>query len=234
MIIKYLRKVCEMNNGSLKEYSEIFEEEYLKQISKRIRAYLTMDGYMGLEKDYTPAEFKAIEDEVILDFKHSNRKKFNLHEVVTLKMQLKNTPELLIRIFEFNSNTYYRKNKSQFDTSIDLNGLEPSFSISETDLFKNVPKNKIITHEFTFEELKGKIGIFIIEIQGGNKVCRAVIKKGSLTMIHKPTAAGHQAYIIDADNKICNSDNGTTGLYIGDTFYQSDKIKNGSIFIPFK
>ena len=74
----------------------------------------------------------------------------------------------MIKVFEFNTSTYYRKNKKPLDTSIDLNGLEPSFSIFEKDLFKDVSKNKIITHEFKFQELKGKVGVFIIEIQGNN------------------------------------------------------------------
>jgi len=61
-----------------------------------------------------------------------------------------------------------------------------------------------------------------------------VIKKGTLSLVHKSTSAGHQAFIIDAENKICTSDDGTTGLWIGDKFYQSEPQHNGAIFIPFK
>jgi len=68
-----------------------------------------------------------------------------------LKLQLKNTPELYFKIFEFNTTTYYRKNKKPIDTSINLNGMYPSFSLSEKELFKNVPKNKIYSHEFKFD-----------------------------------------------------------------------------------
>ena len=92
-------------------------------------------------------------------------------------------------------------------------------------------KNKILAKKFTFEELRGKVGLFIIEMQGNGKMSRAVVKKGSLSLIHKSTPAGHLAYIIDADRKICKSER--TGVWIKKKFYQCDLDKNGSIFIPY-
>jgi hypothetical protein len=41
----------------------------------------------------------------------------------------------------FHDCTYYKKNLQPFDSSIDLQGLEPSFLIVEREKFKNVKKN---------------------------------------------------------------------------------------------
>ena len=60
---------------------------------------------------------------------------------------------------------------------------------------------------------------------------RAIVKKGSLTLIHRSTVAGHIAYIIDADQNICKSEN--TGVWIDKKFYKCDPDKNGAIFIPY-
>ena len=57
------------------------------------------------------------------------------------------------------------------------------------------------------------------------------MKKGSLSLIHRSTAAGHISYIIDADRKICKSDR--TGVWIDKKFYKCDPEKNGSNFIPY-
>lgn len=38
-------------------------------------------------------------------------------------MTLKNIQKLNINIFEFNTETYYKKNLKPFDTSVDLDGL---------------------------------------------------------------------------------------------------------------
>lgn len=80
-----------------------------------------------------------------------------------------------------------------------MQGLEPSYQRIERDKFKNVKKNKILTEIFEFEELKGKVGLFIIEFQGNGLMSRAVIKKGSLSLIHRSTTSGHMAFIIDSE-----------------------------------
>lgn len=60
---------------------------------------------------------------------------------------------------------------------------------------------------------------------------RAVIKKGSLSLVHKSTAAGHIAYIIDANRQICKSAN--TGVWIDKKFYPAKNDQGGTIFIPY-
>lgn len=168
---------------------------------------------------------------MLIEFKDSNEEKFRVEDSVYLKLRIKNVPELTIKVFEFNTETYYKKNLKPFDTSINLHGMVPSFLRVEKAMFKNVPKNKIIDTEFTFDELKGKIGLFIVEMQGNGKMSRAVVKKGSLTMIHRSTASGHQAFIIDQDRKICKG--ARTGIWINKKFYACNPEKNGAIFIPY-
>lgn len=100
---------------------------------------------------------------VILQFTETNKDKFTVEESVKITLELKNIPELVIKVFEFNTETYYRKTMKPLDTSIDLQGLEPSFMKTETEIFKGIKKNKVITHTFEFDELQNKIGTFIIE-----------------------------------------------------------------------
>jgi hypothetical protein len=60
---------------------------------------------------------------------------------------------------------------------------------------------------------------------------RAVIKKGSLTMIHKPTIAGHLAYVLDENKKICTGPK--TGIQLDGEYFEAQSGKNGKIFIPY-
>ena len=87
-----------------------------------------------------------------------------MDEEVILELNIKNIPELVVKVFEFNTETYYKKNLKPFDTSINLHGMVPSIQRTEKEMFKNVPKNKILAKKFTFEELRGKVGLFIIEM----------------------------------------------------------------------
>lgn len=65
----------------------------------------------------------------------------------------------------------------------------------------------------------------------GNGVsARAVIKKGSLSLIHRSTIAGHLAYVLDANKNVCKGDK--TGVWFDNKYYQADK-DTGRIFIPY-
>ena len=134
-------------------------------------------------------------------------------------------PELTIKVFEFNTETYYKRNLKPFDSSINLHGMVPTYERVEKDSLKDIPKNKIIHKKFEFPELQGKVGLFIIEFQGNGKQGRAVIKKGQLSLIHRSTSAGHIAYVIDAKKQICKTER--TGVWLDNKFYACNPEKNG-------
>lgn len=60
---------------------------------------------------------------MVLEFSEDNRETFDIEEEVTLNVTVKNIQKLSINIFEFNTETYYKKNLKPFDTSVDLDGL---------------------------------------------------------------------------------------------------------------
>jgi hypothetical protein len=102
------------------------------------------------------------------------------------------------------------------------------------DDFKDRPSNKKYIESFKFPELTGKVGLFIVEFIGNGLSARAVIKKGSLSMIHKPTVAGHLAYVLDENKKICQGDSeGRTGIQFDGQYFPAKPEKGGKIFIPY-
>jgi len=98
----------------------------LNEIEQKVLIYKTDKGLLNLDSSIDPSRFKAIQDEVFIEFKDSNNEKFNIEESVTLKLKIKNVPELVVKVFEFNTETYYKKNLKPFDTSINLHGMVPS------------------------------------------------------------------------------------------------------------
>jgi hypothetical protein len=65
----------------------------------------------------------------------------------------------------------------------------------------------------------------------GNGVsARAVIKKGSLSLVHRSTIAGHLVYVLDENKNVCASER--TGVWFDGKYYPADKA-NGRIFIPY-
>ena len=82
-----------------------------------------------------------------------------------------------------------------FNTGVNLDGLDASESLQYTyDQGSNIRHRE----EFKLPQLNNKIGLFIVELIGNGVSARAVIKKGSLSLVHRSTVAGHLAYILDA------------------------------------
>ena len=101
-----------------------------------------------------------------------------------------------VKIFEFNTETYYKKNLMPFNTGVNLDGLDASESLKFT--YEHYGPNMRHREEFKLPQLNDKIGLFIVEMIGNGVSARAVIKKGSLSLVHRSTVAGHLAYILDA------------------------------------
>ena len=167
-------------------------------------------------------------EEVDLWFRPENKDKFHPDELVELYLNVKNVEAIHVRVFEFNTETYYRKNLKAFDTTVDLDGLEAK--ITQKHDF-NEPNNVKVIKKFEFPELNNRVGLFIVDFQGNGRSARAVIKKGSLSLIHRSTEAGHQAYIIDDNRAICKGAD-RVGLWFNNKWYESNP-ESGVIFIPY-
>jgi len=173
-------------------------------------------------------DYERIQKKTTLRFPSTNKEIFKVDEQVNLRLVIKNVPTLYIKIFEFNTETYYKKRLAPFNTSLNLDGL-----VAAEEETRNYDKSPLIQFEetFVFPQLKDRVGLFIIEFIGNGVNARAIVKKGSLSLLHKPTVAGHLAYILDEDKKICKGAN--TGIQFDGKYYESNAEKNGRIFIPY-
>ena len=136
---------------------------------------------------------------------------------------------LHVKIFEFNSENYYRKNLAPFRTDVNLDGLITAHK--ETYEFKELPQKKF-RHVFDFPQLDDKVGLFVVEFISNGYSSRAVIKKGSLSLIYRSTVAGQVAYILDENKEICKS--GNTGMWYKNQYFKADLDKGGRIIIPYQ
>jgi hypothetical protein len=65
---------------------------------------------------------------------------------------------------------------------------------------------------------------------GNGYSARAVIKKGSLSLVHRSTVAGHLAYVLDHNKEVCIGRR--TGVWFDQKYYPSD-LDTGRIFMPY-
>ena len=85
---------------------------------------------------------------------------------------------MTVRIFEFNTLNYYKKNLKEIPSNINMPGLIPS---SQIQLEFNDPPIKKRTKKLSFQSITNKKqGYFIIEMIGNGIKSRAIIRKGKL------------------------------------------------------
>lgn len=110
---------------------------------------------------------------------------------------------------------------------MDLDGLIPE----KMTLFNYTqPKHQEHTETFTFPDIDALArGIFIIDFVGGGLMSRAVIKKGTLSLLSLPDEYGHRFHILDSNKKICTGAN--TGIFVDGKFIPADA--NGQLIIPY-
>ena len=87
---------------------------------------LSKDGMTGLGDDVNFKEYKRIADQTKLEFSEANKESFEIDEEVQFNLIVKNIQKLAVSIYEFNTETYYKKNLKPFDNSVNLDGLQAS------------------------------------------------------------------------------------------------------------
>ena len=78
----------------------------MRRIEERISIF-NSDDMTNLNVDIK--KYQSISNEVILRFLESNKEIFRVDEAVELSLELKNIQTIYIKIFEFNTETYYKK-----------------------------------------------------------------------------------------------------------------------------
>ena len=173
-----------------------------------------------------PSGVQKLKEEVEIKFVNTNKVQFLPDEEVNLVLELKNVPKLIVKMFEVNTENYYKQNFSHVDTAVDLDGLVAR----EENLldFSKFPPIRRFEHTFPFPSLKGRRGVFVLEFIGGGKSSRALIHKGWLNYVSYSTAAGQVVTIIDENKKKVQD----ASVFLGGRTFHAGK--NGDILIPFR
>jgi hypothetical protein len=181
---------------NLDEFKEYFDQDFLVDL---IQEFKFMCGGEVAKDQIDNKVYEIMFNKVLIDILQCNKDVFKKEDRVKLVAEIKNVSILYINIFEFNCENYYKKNMKELDQDVDLNGLVPAF---EDTLEFSEPPQKKFRHVFEFPQLDDKVGVFIIEFISNGYSSRAIINKGSLSLIYKDTLAGQVAYILDENRQI--------------------------------
>jgi hypothetical protein len=140
-----------------------------------------------------PVEFKTLQQESRLAFAPGAPSLLAADAAVALTLDLKNTPDLLIRCYELDLPAQLAQTNAEPQVTIDLDGLVP-----HTERRVKFAQAPLVQHRETIAlpELAGP-GAWIVEFVGGQVSARALIRKGQLIPFVERTATGQTIRVFD-------------------------------------
>ncbi len=142
----------------------------------------------------TPQEFQALKERVDIEFPRSSPALFQPADEVKVDVVLKNTPKLIVKIYELNALNFFLANKRQLNTDLSLDGLVANSE--QTHTIDDGPFKRR-RHTFKFPELKGKRGAWIVEFIGGGRSSRALVRKGQWQLLQQTGPGGDLLTVLD-------------------------------------
>ncbi|HEX2749281.1 MAG TPA: hypothetical protein VHM91_14835, partial [Verrucomicrobiales bacterium] len=171
-----------------------------------------------------PETYQTLKDRTDLEFETSSREEWKPEDDVALDMYVKNVPRLLVKVYEINTENVHRNNNAQVNTDLNLDGLTANSQQAHDYADAPLLRSK---RTYSFPELKGKRGVWIVEFIGGGKSSRALIRKGGLRYVAEETIAGTRITVLDEKLKPVPS----AWAALGSRRFEGDE--KGQVLIPF-
>jgi hypothetical protein len=149
----------------------------------------------------TPTAFQQLKDRVDIEFIATNAPQFKPGDDIQFDVVVKNTPKLIVKIFELNTLNFFQTQNRQLNTDLNLDGLVANSE--QTHTFEGGPFTRT-QQVFRFPDLNGKRGAWIIEFIGGGRSSRALIRTGQFQMLQQTGPSGDLILVRDEKNQPVN------------------------------
>ncbi len=202
-------------------------KKYLKpDYLRRVFAETKLLGGIGAEEQWykmlDATQRKEVRDRVELRLSAENPAHFGDADKTQLKVDIKNVPELVVRMYQINTPAYYRHHSKLVNTDIDLDGL---IATHEQKIKFNQPA--VIRHRENIDlpEITGR-GVWVVDLVGKGLRARALIRRGRIGHVQSSDANGMVFTIIDEKRNPIP----TASMWVGSQEFMADE--KGRITLP--
>lgn len=222
MVLRYLENFLK-DAGSVDEFAKFLNREYLERVLAETKVLYAVGESAAWYAKLSPADQKSLKERVELQFAPHNQHQFAPTDEVSLQVELKNVPQLIVKIYEINTRNHYRNTPEPIGTGLDLDGLvanvERKFEFTQASQLRHA-------ESITLPELSGR-GVWVVDLLGGGQRSRAVIQKGNLVALERLGDAGHVFQIVDESGELLKS----AHIEMNGEMYQPDA--SGKIILPY-
>jgi hypothetical protein len=223
LIEKYLDLFFQ-TDASVDEFANVLERSYLQRLFATTKILHGLGDPKTYYAQLSPQAQKELAERIEVQFAPNNPTIFKTDQRVSLTFDLKNTPELFVRIYRINARNVLSKQQSAVSTALDLDGVVPNV---ERKLVYAQKSDRRHRESIELPELDGQ-GVWIVEVLAGGQRSRALVQKGQLSAILAISDAGQLVRIVNAEGEHVPR----ASVLIGEREFQPDK--SGWILIPFE
>ncbi len=206
-----------------KEFEPFINDVYLQHLFAEVKIVNGLGDVEQWAALLPPAQFQQLKERVDLDFAFTNKTQFGADEPVTLDLFVKNAGTLIVKVFDINTQNFYRENLREVDSDVSLDGLVAN--VEQTHNLQTPPLRRM-PKTFEFPQLD-KPGVYIVDFIGNGRSSRALIRKGRLRHLVRTSAVG-QVFTIFGDK---NEQIKDATLWLSGHEYVP--AADGSIVVPF-
>ncbi len=171
------------------------------------------------------AAFQALKDRTDVDFPANNPEFFRQGEPVKFDVWVKNVPELAVNIFEINALNVFLAEGRPLNTDINLDGVVPNWERTLKVGGDSFSRRRVSVE---LPELAGKRGVWLVELIGGGRSSRALVRIGNWRTLQRTGPAGVEVTVLDEALALVKG----ASAWMDGRRFEAD-AKSGVITLPF-
>lgn len=222
LVRRYLEEFLR-SSDNVDAFAKLLNREYLERVQAETKILYGIGDAATWYAKLPAAEQKSLRERVEMRFAPQNQNHYQATDRVSLMVELKNVPQLIVKIYRINTLNHYRNRLQPISTDIDLDGLVANV---EKKLEYSQPAQLRHAETIDLSELDDR-GVWVVDLLGGGQRSRAVIQKGNLVALQRLGDAGHVFQIIDEKGDLLKS----AHIELGGRTYPADS--EGRIILPY-
>eukprot|EP01083_Nonionella_stella_P005954 17194_1 len=188
-------------------------------------------SYTNLAQLKSSLYVEELKNKVIIEYDpFQNKQDYLVDDDIILNVKLKNVKSLLLKVFKMQTTAYYKQNKSEVASDINLEGLS-SKTLDEQISIELKNEFQVQHLEIPLKSIKGARGLYFVDIIGNGQHSRALIRNGDLKYVQKRTGKGHILKLLDENHNVLRD--GTLWIDTEDKTYHADPNDDHNICVPY-
>ncbi len=222
LVHRYLEHFFKID-ANVDAFSTVIDRDYLVRVFASTKILYGIGDAKTYYAQLTPDEQRELQARIEVKFSIGNPSYYRPSDSVRLTLDVKNVPELLVKVYRLNARNILMQQKQPIGTNLDLDGLVANI---EKRIFYAQPADLRHREVLEMPELDGG-GVWVVDVLASGQRSRTLIHKGHLHAMQRMTEAGDTFRVFDADGKHVPA----AKALFGSREFEADDM--GDIVIPF-